>query len=71
MEEIFEVWTWRLGFHSKPVGFLNAENFWQPLIDTLHGIASAGFLSTAALDDVVVEDNLPDVLKGLSQKVGA
>ncbi|MFD2082757.1 hypothetical protein SAMN05421678_111205 [Actinopolymorpha cephalotaxi] len=72
LEEIFEVWTWRqLGFHRKPVGFLNAEGFWQPLLDTLNGIVSAGFLSAATLEDVVVDGNLPDVLKGLSQKLGA
>ncbi|NYH92340.1 TIGR00730 family Rossman fold protein [Actinopolymorpha rutila] len=72
LEEIFEVWTWRqLGFHRKPVGFLNAEDFWQPLLDTLNGIASAGFLSAATLEDVVVGDNLSDVLKGFSQKLGA
>ncbi|MET9020031.1 TIGR00730 family Rossman fold protein [Actinopolymorpha sp. NPDC004070] len=72
LEEIFEVWTWRqLGFHRKPVGFLNAEGFWQPLLDALHGISSAGFLSAVTLEDVVVDGNLSDVLKGLSQKLGA
>ena len=71
LEEIFEVWTWRhLGFHRKPVGFLNAERFWQPLLDTLNGIASAGFLSAATLEDVVVAGSLSDVLKGFSQKLG-
>ncbi|MGW0228026.1 LOG family protein [Actinopolymorpha singaporensis] len=71
LEEIFEVWTWRqLGFHRKPVAFLNAEGFWQPLLDTLSGIATAGFLSAFTLEDVVVDDNLADVLKGLSRQLG-
>ena len=69
LEEIFEVWTWRqLGFHHKPVGFLNADGFWTPLLDTLHGIAAAGFLSAAALDDVVVADDLDGALDGLSSR---
>jgi uncharacterized protein (TIGR00730 family) len=69
LEEIFEVWTWRqLGFHHKPVGFLNADGFWTPLLDTLHGIAAAGFLAAAALDDVVVGENLETALDGLSRR---
>jgi uncharacterized protein (TIGR00730 family) len=70
LEEIFEVWTWRqLGFHHKPVGFLNADGFWAPLLQTLHGIAAAGFLSPSALDDVVVGEDLDDALEGLSSRV--
>jgi uncharacterized protein (TIGR00730 family) len=69
LEEIFEVWTWRqLGFHHKPVGFLNADGFWTPLLETLHGIAAAGFLSTEALDDVVVGEDLDSALAGLSHR---
>jgi uncharacterized protein (TIGR00730 family) len=69
LEEIFEVWTWRqLGFHHKPVGFLNAGGFWTPLLETLHRIASAGFLSAAALDDVVVGEDLEAALDGLSRR---
>ncbi len=69
LEEIFEVWTWRqLGFHRKPVGFLNAAGFWTPLMDTLRGIVAAGFMSESALDDVVVEDSLDDVLAAFSHR---
>ncbi len=46
LEEIFEVWTWRqLGFHRKPVGFLNADGFWTPLLKALDTIAADGFLA--------------------------
>jgi uncharacterized protein (TIGR00730 family) len=69
LEEIFEVWTWReLGFHHKPVGFLNADGFWTPLIEALRGIAAAGFLSADALDDVVVGEDLESALDGLSRR---
>ena len=69
LEEIFEVWTWRqLGFHHKPVGFLNADGFWTPLLETLRGIAAAGFLPVDALHDVVVGDDLESALEGLSRR---
>jgi uncharacterized protein (TIGR00730 family) len=72
LEEIFEVWTWRqLGFHDKPVGFLDADGFWTPLMDTLRGIVSAGFLSPSALDDVVVGHDLTAVLDGLRRRASA
>jgi len=33
LEEAFEVWTWgQLGLHDKPLGFLDTEAFFQPLI---------------------------------------
>jgi uncharacterized protein (TIGR00730 family) len=69
LEEIFEVWSWRrLGFHDKPVGFLDAGGYWTPLVDALRGIVAAGFLSPAALDDVVVDADLDAVLKGLAER---
>ncbi|MFC5834173.1 TIGR00730 family Rossman fold protein [Nonomuraea insulae] len=70
LEEIFEVWTWRqLGFHHKPVGFLNAGGFWSPLLNALDAIAASGFLSALALGDIVVEQELPAALEALSGRI--
>src|ERR1700754_2023529 len=45
LEEIFEVWSWRqLGFHAKPVGFLDAGGFWTPLLRALRDIVDSGLL---------------------------
>ncbi|KAB8197461.1 TIGR00730 family Rossman fold protein [Nonomuraea phyllanthi] len=72
LEEIFEVWTWRqLGFHRKPVGFLNARGFWSPLLNALDAIAAGGFMSALALQDIVVEHELPAALEALSERVVA
>ena len=33
LEELFEVWTWgQLGYHRKPVGFLNVDGYFDQLI---------------------------------------
>lgn len=33
LEEIFEVWTWaQLGLHQKPLGFLDVNGFYSPLM---------------------------------------
>lgn len=69
LEEIFEVWTWRqIGLLDKPVGFLDADGFWTPLLDSLRGISQAGFLSPDSLDDLVVASDLESALAGLESR---
>lgn len=69
LEEVFEVWTWRqIGLLDKPVGFLDADGFWTPLLDSLRGISQAGFMSQASLDDVVVAPDLDAALAGLEAR---
>lgn len=69
LEEIFEVWTWRqIGLLDKPVGFLDADGFWTPLLDSLHGIADAGFMSAASLAEIVVEADLDSALASLEAR---
>jgi len=69
LEEVFEVWTWRqIGLLDKPVGFLDADGFWTPLLDSLRGIADAGFMSQASLDDVVIAPDLDAALAGLADR---
>lgn len=69
LEEVFEVWTWRqIGLLDKPVGFLDADGFWTPLLDSLRGLGEAGFMSQASLDDVVVAPDLDSALAGLEAR---
>lgn len=45
LEEFFETWTWaQLGVHRKPVGLLDAEGFWDPLMTLLDQLEREGFL---------------------------
>ncbi|MFI2413676.1 TIGR00730 family Rossman fold protein [Streptomyces sp. NPDC018947] len=70
LEEIFEVWSWRqLGFHAKPVGFLDAGGFWTPLLGALRGLADAGFLPASTLDDLAVAPDLPGLLEVLEERL--
>ena len=56
LEEIFEVWTWQqIGYHAKPVAFLDVAGYWQPLLAALNGMAGAGFMRQPYLDALVVE----------------
>ena len=70
LEEIFEVWSWRqLGFHSKPVGFLDAGGFWTPLLDALQGLVDSGFLDASTLRDAAVAPDLPGLLDALEDRL--
>jgi uncharacterized protein (TIGR00730 family) len=70
LEEVFEVWSGRqLGFHAKPVGFLDAGGFWTPLLGALRGIADSGFLPASTLDDLAVAPDLPGLLAALEERL--
>src|ERR1700744_1537369 len=72
LDEIMEVWSWRqVGFNDHPVGFLNVDGFWAPLLGALDGLVDAGFVRREVMDDLVVADNLDDALTGLANRAGA
>jgi uncharacterized protein (TIGR00730 family) len=44
LEELAEILSFRkLALHHRPVVILNAEGFWDPLLDWLEGAVAAGF----------------------------
>jgi uncharacterized protein (TIGR00730 family) len=55
LEELFEVWTWRqLGYHDKPVGILDTEGYYQPLLAFLDESVRKGFMNDWQMDLVRV-----------------
>lgn len=48
LDELAEVATWaQLGIHSKPVGVLDVEGFYQPLLGFLDRATGDGFIAEA------------------------
>jgi uncharacterized protein (TIGR00730 family) len=63
LEEIFEQWTWgQLGIHTKPVGFLNTDGFYDPLIDMIRRMKSAAFIQDELVDMVIVDREIHALL---------
>jgi uncharacterized protein (TIGR00730 family) len=57
-EELFEVWAWRqIGYHQKPVGLLEVEGFYAPLLAFLSRVSEEGFLKPRHLEDLVVAES--------------
>ena len=70
-EELFEVWTWRqLGYHDKPLGLLDVEGYYQPLLQFLGGSVTHGFMSDWQMDLLKVERDVPRLLQALVQAAG-
>lgn len=45
LEEIFEATTWtQLNFHHKPVGLLNTDGYYDPILAWIRQAADAGFI---------------------------
>ena len=57
LEEIFEVWTWqKLGFHNKPCGFLNVNNYFGYLFTFIDHMMEQKFLEERIFNSLLVED---------------
>lgn len=70
-EELFEVWTWRqLGYHDKPLGLLDVEGYYQPLLQFLGSSVAHGFMSDWQMDLLKVERDVPRLMQTLVQAAG-
>lgn len=58
LEELFEVWTWgQLGYHEKPVAFLNIAGYYDPLLTFIDHAVTEKFLRRQHADMVLVDDD--------------
>lgn len=63
LEELFEMLTWaQLGLHAKPVGLLNLNRYYNPLLDLLHQMVNEGFLKEMNKDMLLVSEDVHELL---------
>jgi uncharacterized protein (TIGR00730 family) len=66
LEETAEALTWsQLGLHAKPVGLVDAEGYWRPLVALLDHAVEEGFLSAAHRSLLVVDPDPEALLERL------
>ncbi|WP_435578017.1 TIGR00730 family Rossman fold protein [Gilvibacter sp.] len=64
LEELFEIITWsQLGLHQKPVGLLNVNGFYDPLINLLEGMVRKGFLKMDNFEILLVDTDPTKLLE--------
>lgn len=63
MEELFEIITWlQLGLHSKPIGLLNVNHYYDDLILMLEKMVKKGFLSMENFELLIVDNQIDNLL---------
>jgi uncharacterized protein (TIGR00730 family) len=68
MEEFFEVLTWlQLGLHNNPIGILNINGFYDPLLLQMDRMVEQKFLKPINRDLVLSHDN-PSMLVSLMEQ---
>lgn len=66
LEELFEVWTWaQLGLHTKPIGTLNVNGFFDHLLAFCDQMVADGFLPEDSRGHLVVADSPAALLDAL------
>jgi uncharacterized protein (TIGR00730 family) len=69
MEEVFEMWSWQqLGYHAKPVGLLNVAGYYDALIRFVQEGYDRGLISPEQHAALIVDDDLPRLMKTLREQ---
>jgi uncharacterized protein (TIGR00730 family) len=69
-EEFFEILTWAaLGLHAKPIGLLNIEGYFNPLLRLLEHGVEEGFIRRRHLELLLVSDDPQELAANLLHHV--
>lgn len=67
LEECFEQWTWaQIGYHRKPIGLLNLNGYFDPLMIMFDQMVHAGFLSDLHRKMLFHSPHVDDLLAGFA-----
>ena len=70
MDEFFEITTWgQLGLHTKPIGILNSNGYYDALIAQCKTMVEKGFLKQENLDAVVIDETIDGLLEKMNNYV--
>ena len=67
LDELMEQLTWsQLGLHDKPVGLLDVEGYWRPLVALARHATEEGFVRESDLAAIAVADDAGALLDRLA-----
>lgn len=70
LEELYEMLTWsQLALHKKPIGILNVDGYYDPLIEMSEKMIENGFLKDEYRKILIVEKNIEDLLDKMDKYV--
>lgn len=70
-EEFFEMLTWaQLGLHQNPIGILNIDGFYDPLIQMFDTMVSYNFLKLENKKMVLIDDHIDGLVDKMANYKG-
>lgn len=70
MEELFEVLTWaQLGLHAKPIGVLNINGYYDPLIALCDKMVTDGFLTQSTRNMLLTSTTVDELLRQMESYI--
>lgn len=67
MDEFFEIATWgQLGLHTKPIGILNINGYYDALIAQCDTMVARGFLKQEHRDAIVIDITIEGLLEQMN-----
>jgi len=71
LDELLEQLTWsQLGLHERPIGLLDVEGYWRPLIALARHATEEGFVRESDLRSIAVADDAEALLDRLERMTG-
>ncbi|MCY2961255.1 MAG: TIGR00730 family Rossman fold protein [Planctomycetota bacterium] len=68
LDELFEILTWaQLGFHAKPVGLLDVEGYYAPLLAFLDRARDEGFVRPGDRANLLVDTDVTSLVDRLAR----
>lgn len=72
LDELFEILTWaQLGFHKKPIGLLNVNGFFDPLLAWIERAIADDFVKAKNRELLIVESGVDKMLDRLCLPLAA
>src|SRR5215204_1090976 len=72
LDELFEILTWaQLGIHQKPIGLLNVNGFFDPLLGWVRHACSEGFIRQQHVQLLHVATDVEEMLGLLTRQQAA
>jgi len=66
LDELFEMLTWgQLGLHDKPVGVLNINGFYDPILAAIDRMVEEGFLKDLNRDMLLSSNHIEELLEAM------
>jgi uncharacterized protein (TIGR00730 family) len=71
LDELFEAITWKqLNLHDRPIGLLNIDGYFDPLLAMIDHMVASGFIRTDHRAMMIVSDCVVELLDALSANTG-